>query len=50
MYSKANILTLDYTEGKYIINHRVSSKENGQLMLRRPKLFDGFREVVLKTV
>lgn len=50
MYSKANLLTLDYSEGKYIINQRVSSRENGQLMLRRAKLFDGFREVVLKTI
>lgn len=32
-----NILTLDCDEGKYNVYYRVPSKEDGHLMLKRPK-------------
>ena len=34
MHSKANILILGCGEGNYSIYHKVSSKENGQLVLK----------------
>ena len=41
--SKANLLTPGYGEGKYSAYCRAPSKENGQLMLKRPKLPNGFQ-------
>ena len=35
-------------EGKYSIYCRASSKENRQLMIKRPKFLDGFQERVFK--
>ena len=35
-------------EGKYKVYRRVPSKENGQLVLKRPKLPDGFQARVFK--
>ena len=50
--SKANVLTPGCGEGKYSIYCKVPSvgpsKENGQLMLRRPKLPNGFQGRVFK--
>ena len=43
MCSKANLLTLGCSEGKYIYC-RTPVKENRQLMLKRPELLDGFQE------
>ena len=43
-HSKANLLTPGCGEGKYSVYFRAPSKENGQLMLRRPKLPNGFQE------
>ena len=48
--SKANPLTLGRGEGKYSICCRAPSKENGQLMLKRPELPMAFREGVLKAM
>ena len=42
-HSKTNLLTLGCGEGKHNIDCRAPSKENGQLMLKRPKLPDGFQ-------
>ena len=41
--SKANLLTQGCDEGKYNIYCRAPSKENGQLMLKRPKLPNGIQ-------
>ena len=43
MNSKANLLTPACVEGQYSVYCRVPSKENRQLMLKRPKLPDGFQ-------
>ena len=43
MHGKANLLTLGCGEGKYSIYRRAPSKENGQLVLKRPKLPNGFQ-------
>ena len=37
------LLTLGCSEGEFSVRCRVSSKENRQLMLRRPELRDGFQ-------
>ena len=46
MRSKAKQLTLDSEDEKNSVSHKVpsigSSKENGQLILQRPELPDGF--------
>ena len=42
-YSKVVLLTLGCSEGKFSVHCRVPSKENGQLMLKRPELPDGFQ-------
>ena len=47
---KANILTLGCDEGKYSFDYRVPSKEDGHLVLKRPKPSIAFRERFLKTV
>ena len=47
-HSKANLLTLSGVEGKYSVYCRAPSKENRHLMLKRPKLSDGFQGRVLK--
>ena len=53
MRSKAKQLTLGSEDEKYSVSHKVpsigSSKENGQLILQRPELPDGFWGRVLKT-
>ena len=41
-HSKAAVLTLGCGEGKYSIYCRLPSKENGQLMLKRPRLWTFF--------
>ena len=46
--SKASLLTPICGEGKYSINCKVSSKENKQLMFKRPELPDGFQGRVFK--
>ena len=46
MQSNAKALTLGCGEGKYSIYCRAPSQENGQVMLRRPELPDGFWERV----
>ena len=43
LHSKANLLTLGYSEGKYSIYCRAPSKENGQLTFKSPKLLNGFQ-------
>ena len=43
MCSKANLLTPGCGEGMYSICCRVPSKENEQLMLKRPELPDDFQ-------
>ena len=48
MYSKANLLTLGCGEGKYSIYCMEPGKENGQLVLKRPELPNGFQTSVLK--
>ena len=40
--SKASLLTPGCGEGKYSVGCRVPSKENGKLVLKRPKFSDGF--------
>ena len=44
MCSKANLLTPGYSAGKYSIYCRVPSKENRQLMLKRPNSLMAFRQ------
>ena len=43
----ANLLTSDCSEGKCRIYCRAPSKEERQLMLKRPKLPSGFQECLL---
>ena len=43
MHGEANLLTLGCGEGKHSVYHRAPSKENGQLLLKRPKLPYGFQ-------
>ena len=47
--SKANLLTLGCREGKCSIYYAAPSKDFRQLVLKRPKLPNGFRERILKT-
>ena len=47
-HSKASLLTLVMVEGKYSIYCRATNKENGQLVLKRPELPNGFQGRVLK--
>ena len=47
-HSKASLLTLGHGEGNYCIYCRAPSKENGQLMLKKPKLPSGFQGRVFK--
>ena len=48
MHSKANLLILGCDEGNYSIYHKVSSKENGQLVLKGSELYDDFQGRFLK--
>ena len=48
MKSKANLLILGCDEGNYSIYHKVSSKENGQLVLKGSELYDDFQGRFLK--
>ena len=49
MCSKANLLTLGCGEGKCSIYYPAPSKDFRQLVLKRPKLPNGFRERILNT-
>ena len=40
--SKANLLTPGYDDGRYSIFHRLSSKKNRWLVLKRPEVPSGF--------
>ena len=44
--SKVNLLTPGWGEGKISVYCRAPSKQNGQLMLKRPKVPDGFQRWV----
>ena len=43
MHGKVSLLTPGCGEGKYSVDCRAPSKENGQLMLRRPELPNPFQ-------
>ena len=47
--SRANLLTQGRAEEMYNVYCKVSNKENGQLMLKRPKLPNGFQGKVFKS-
>ena len=49
MGSKTNLLTPGCGEGKYSVYCRVPSKENKQLVLKRPELPNGFQGRVFKS-
>lgn len=46
--SKAKLLALGCGEGEYSVYCRLSSKEKGKLMLKRPELPNGFLERIFK--
>ena len=48
MHSNASPLTPDCTEGQFSIYCRAPNKESRQLMLKRPRLSNGFQEQVFK--